>query len=82
MNETYLTPAEVVARYKGAITEKTLANWRVNRDGPAWTKVGGRVLYPLGSLVEWERARTVAGRVADAARRLAAWLLPLTPMLA
>ena len=59
MNEEYLTPVELVARYKGAITIRTLANWRSSGDGPAYTKVGGRVLYAVASVTQWERARTL-----------------------
>lgn len=55
----YLTPVELVDRYKGTITIRTLANWRSTGDGPAYTKVGGRVLYPVKSVIEWESARTL-----------------------
>lgn len=55
----YLTPAELVARYKGAVTIRTLANWRSSGDGPAYTKVGGRVLYPVMAVTQWERQRTL-----------------------
>lgn len=59
MNEEYLTPVELVARYKGAITIRTLANWRSSGDGPAYTKVGGRVLYSIAAVMNWERQRTL-----------------------
>lgn len=59
MNDEYLTPVELVARYKGAITIRTLANWRSSGDGPAYTKVGGRVLYAVAAVIQWERARTL-----------------------
>jgi hypothetical protein len=55
----YLTPAELVERYKGTITTRTLANWRSTGDGPVYTKIGGRVLYPVQSVIEWESARTL-----------------------
>lgn len=58
-NDEYLTPAELVARYKGAITIRTLANWRSSGDGPAYTKVGGRVLYSAEAVINWERQRTL-----------------------
>lgn len=63
MEKTYLTPAELSDRYKGRISERTLANWRSTKTGPSFTKVGGRVLYPLEAVVEWETARTKAGKV-------------------
>ena len=55
----YLTPAELVARYRGTITIRTLANWRSTGEGPRYTKVGGRVLYPMLGVIEWEAARTL-----------------------
>lgn len=54
----YLTPKDLVERYKGAITLRTLANWRCNGDGARYTKIGGRVLYPLEAVIEWETKRT------------------------
>lgn len=58
MNAVYLTPQELAGRYKGQITVRTLANWRSTGNGPKFTKVGGRVLYPLEAIVEWEKSRT------------------------
>jgi hypothetical protein len=55
----YLTPAELVARYKQTITIRTLANWRSTGEGPRYTKIGGRVLYPVQAVAEWESARTL-----------------------
>lgn len=61
MNKEFLTPSEVVARYGGKITTRTLANWRSQGVSPPFTKVGGRILYPVKELLEWERRRTVEG---------------------
>ena len=55
----YLTPAELVTRYKNAITLRTLANWRCSGDGPSYTKIGGRVLYPAEAVTKWEAGRTL-----------------------
>lgn len=55
----FLTPQEVVARYEGRVNVRTLANWRSAGVSPPFTKVGGRILYPLQELIEWERRRTV-----------------------
>jgi len=55
----FLTPAEVSARYSGRISVRTLSNWRNLGSGPPYTKLGGKVLYPLERLVEWERRNTV-----------------------
>lgn len=56
----FLTPAELVQRYEGKISTRTLANWRSAGTSPPFTKVGGRILYPLDELIEWEKRRTVA----------------------
>lgn len=50
----YLSPAQVVARWENAVTTGTLANWRAQKKGPPYRKMGGRVRYPLAKLVEWE----------------------------
>lgn len=55
----FFTPAEVAARYKNTITTRTLANWRSSGNGPVFSKIGGRILYPVKDLLEWERRRTV-----------------------
>lgn len=59
--EIYLTPTEVSERFGGKISVRTLANWRSGGNGgPPYTKLGGRVVYPLSRLVEWETNRTVS----------------------
>lgn len=58
MEVQYLTPNELAARYKGSITVRTLANWRSTGNGPRFTKIGGRVLYPVDAVIEWEKSRT------------------------
>lgn len=55
----FLTPSESVERYSGKVTIRTLANWRSAGISPPFTKVGGRILYPLVQLTEWEKKRTV-----------------------
>lgn len=62
MDGTFLSPREVSARYRGRIDVRTLANWRARGNGPPHTKVGGRVLYPLAALEEWEKTRTKTGK--------------------
>lgn len=60
LGKLYLTPDELVQRYEGRITTRTLANWRSQGISPPYTKVGGRILYPIKCLLEWERRRTVS----------------------
>lgn len=57
----YLTPEELSRRLRGAISVRTLANWRCVRQGPRFTKAGGKILYPLAEVILWEQARTVSG---------------------
>lgn len=65
-NKLFLTPEEVVQRYEGRVNVRTLANWRSAGVSPPFTKVGGRILYPLDDLIEWEKRRTwktLAGQI-------------------
>lgn len=55
----YLTTAEVSSRLNGQIKKQTLANWRNLGTGPAFTKLGGKVLYPEDKLDEWLAKNTV-----------------------
>lgn len=57
--EGYLTPKELALRWKGTITEKTLANWRSQGDGPTYTKIGGRVMYRVVDVLKWEESRRI-----------------------
>jgi hypothetical protein len=50
----FLTPYELHKRWARAISLKTLANWRSLRYGPPYSKVGGRVLYRIAHIVDWE----------------------------
>ena len=59
VEEEFLTTKEVSKRYRNVVNVRTLANWRSLGDGPPFVKVGGRVLYPLKSLIAWESKRTL-----------------------
>lgn len=63
----FLTPQKVTDRYDGAISVKTLANWRSAGTGPPYTKINGRIVYPLNELEVWEAARTVLVQVTNSA---------------
>jgi hypothetical protein len=54
MEAEYLTPYQIYHRWAGAISLKTMANWRSLGVGPPYVKVRGRVLYPRARLLEWE----------------------------
>lgn len=55
----YLTASEVSVRLNGHVKAQTLANWRNLGTGPAFTKLGGKVLYPVDKLDEWLAKNTV-----------------------
>ena len=52
----FLTPQQVVALW-GVVTVRTLANWRSIKQGPDYIKIGGRVMYPVEAIAEWEQSR-------------------------
>ncbi|HEF4739711.1 helix-turn-helix domain-containing protein [Burkholderia multivorans] len=60
MNARYITPQQVSERYGNRISVRTLANWRWAGTGPRFCRVGGRILYNVDDLAEWEQRRTVA----------------------
>lgn len=57
--DIYLTPAQLSERYQRAVSLRTLANWRSNGEGPSYTKIGGKVLYPLEAVLAWEKTRRI-----------------------
>lgn len=57
---TWLTAAELSARWNGTISVRTMANWRTSGCGPRYFKLGGRVLYKISDIEDFERARTVS----------------------
>ena len=53
----YLTPAELIERWAGAVASVgTLANWRNAGRGPEYVKIERKVLYPLKAVEEYEQA--------------------------
>ncbi|WP_443698627.1 helix-turn-helix domain-containing protein [Pseudomonas sp.] len=55
----FMSPQELSDRWGGRISVRTLANWRTQGSGPAFTKIGGAVLYSRDKLVEYENRNTV-----------------------
>ena len=41
------------------VSQQTLANWRVQKIGPPYIKLGGKVLYRISDLEEWLDSRLV-----------------------
>lgn len=60
-NKEYLTPEQVCERFLNSVTTDTLSNWRVQKKGPPYTKVGRQVLYPIKGIIEWEQKQTNTG---------------------
>jgi hypothetical protein len=50
-NDDLISPTELSGTT--GIAEKTLANWRVERKGPPYLKIGRRVYYNRASLARW-----------------------------
>lgn len=65
----FLTTEEVAERYRGEISVGTLRNWRAQRVGPPFMKIGKSVLYPVQALDEWDKKNLVICR---ASRKLSA----------
>jgi hypothetical protein len=57
----YLTPDELVERYRHKIALRTLANWRSQKNGlgPRFLKAGGRILYHIEDVLSWENKRRI-----------------------
>ena len=58
-DESFLTAAELIARWRGTVSPDTLANWRSLRIGPGFTKIGREPLYPLAEVRAYERRSRV-----------------------
>lgn len=55
----FLTTEEVSERYRGQISTGTLENWRTQRIGPPFVKIGRAVLYPRDELDAWNKRNLV-----------------------
>lgn len=58
--QAFLTPQDLAQRWAGVVTTGTLANWRCRGTGPHFTKLGGRVVYPIAKVEAWEAENTHA----------------------
>lgn len=55
LSPEFMTPRELAKRWRGSISIATLTSWRSRGGGPAFTKIGGRVLYALADVEAWEK---------------------------
>lgn len=51
--EKYLTVVQLAERWH--LHKKSLGNWRVKGTGPAFIKIGKKVLYSLAVIEAWEK---------------------------
>lgn len=65
-HEGFLTPQELAVRWQ--VPVPLLANWRYQRRGPSFTKLGHQVRYSRAEVERFERGQEVC---CDAAARLA-----------
>lgn len=55
MSVTHLNQVELAARWN--ISPRTLERWRWTGEGPAFVKIGGRVVYRLADVDAYEAGR-------------------------
>lgn len=53
-----LSVDDLISRWRGQVKATTLATWRSRKLGPPYVKVGGRVLYPMKAVEEYEKRNT------------------------
>ncbi|MDN4489243.1 DNA-binding protein [Demequina sp. SYSU T00068] len=57
-HEVFLTPVQLAARWQ--VDATVLANWRYQRRGPAFVKIGSLVRYRLDAIQAYEADSEVA----------------------
>lgn len=63
MNEQdYMTPEDLVKKFKNAFTLRTLKKWRKLRKGPAFVRICGRIRYRVDDVRAWEDSLRNAGK--------------------
>jgi predicted site-specific integrase-resolvase len=55
MAEEFLNQARLANRWQ--ISPRTLERWRWTGEGPAFVKIGGRVIYRLDDILAFENVR-------------------------
>lgn len=53
-----LSVDDLISRWRGQVKATTLATWRSRKLGPPYVKVGGRVLYPVKAVEDYEKRNT------------------------
>lgn len=55
MSDTFLNQSRLATRWH--VSPRTLERWRWKGEGPAFLKIGGRVVYRIDEVVAFEQAR-------------------------
>jgi hypothetical protein len=55
LSNAFLQQCELADRWR--VSPRTLERWRWRKTGPAYTKIGGRVVYALTDVEAYERRR-------------------------
>lgn len=58
--ERHLNQKQLARRW--SLSHRTLERWRCLKQGPAWLKIGGRVLYRVEDIETYERSQ-IAGHL-------------------
>ena len=69
MADQFLNQVHLARRWH--ISPRTLERWRWTGDGPAYVKIGGRVVYSLDDVETYERERRCESTTQGAALRVA-----------
>ena len=69
MTEQFLNQARLANRWQ--ISPRTLERWRWKGEGPAFVKIGGRVVYRLEEIEAYEGGRRCASTSQSTALRRA-----------
>lgn len=67
MTEQFLNQARLATRWQ--ISPRTLERWRWKGQGPAFVKIGGRVVYRLEDIEAYEGGRRCESTVQSTALR-------------
>jgi predicted site-specific integrase-resolvase len=70
MSVRHLNQIELAARWN--ISHRTLERWRWSGEGPRYIKIGGRVVYRLEDVEEYEKEQIRASTANRSAPKMAA----------
>ncbi|WP_412507300.1 helix-turn-helix transcriptional regulator [Roseovarius sp. SYSU LYC5161] len=67
MTDQFLNQVHLARRWH--VSPRTLERWRWKGDGPAYLKIGGRVVYRLADVETYERSRYVTSTAQTPSRQ-------------